>query len=747
MTAVKSSKKNFFWTRYLNNLRGNSKNFIVNIVLELLGLPVLSVIAIIGFYYDNKDNMTAAEEALQDAVMMGCIPFAILACCTLAVSVLMGSMIALSQYSYLYKKTITDMNYSLPLSTTQRFFADYLSGFTIYIGIPLVAVALSLGILGVGSIFVNMSELWKEMPFILSLVFIVIIAMIQYYTMAIFSLSFCGNTFESHFSIIAFTLMIPATIGCLWGAITTSSAFGMTAEAILTKGIFTSTNPIGAAAFFFRYGECYMDEDGTAVSMYAKWIAATLIVTALYLGAAYLLQRFRKAEDVSKPYVYRSFFYTIMTMGTFCVLSLFIMTDLFIVAGIVICAVVWFIMEVITRRGFKKFWTAPIAFAAAVISVLGICWVCDITNGFGASKRVPSTMSISSMTVNLGDLTGEYIYNIKFKDNDVIKAAVELNKEIVDRHFKPENYSYNTTSEKYRDYNHNPDDFTIEFEYTTLTGSTTMRRYRINSGMADNLVKAIILSDEYAVYNASRMGNLIGTNIHDITEGNNKYNINIEDKLNLKRIESKSTVTARQLDEIRNAYIKDMKAMTEDELLNGDVYCFIDDIWVLSSFENTIEALNVDIPEITSSSFTSSYVNFNTNPKIYTNVQAYLEGENGTSNYYYRYTDDEYYLSFADKITKIYPDYNYYNYYNDKSNSVGIGKKNVLELVKNCTPIIIGEMPLAIVTINNHIFYLRNTPENAELLKNANISSSSSWDDDVDYDKYGWDTEMLSYVN
>lgn len=745
MTAVKSSKKNFFWTRYLNNLRGNSKNFIVNIVLELLGLPVLSVIAIIGFYYDNKENMTAAEEAIQDAVMMGCIPFAILACCTLAVSILMGSMIALSQYSYLYKKTITDMNYSLPLSTTQRFFADYLSGFTIYIGIPLVSVALSLGILGVGSIFVNMSDMWKEMPFILSLVFIVIIAMIQYYTMAIFSLSFCGNTFESHFSIIAFTLMIPATIGCLWGAITTSSAFGMTAEAILTKAIFTSTNPIGAAAFFFRYAEAYEDESGMAISMYAKWVAVTLIVTALYLGAAYLLQRFRKAEDVSKPYVYRSFFYAIMTMGTFCVLSLFIMTDLFIVAGIVICAVVWFIMEVITRRGFKKFWTAPVAFAAAVISVLGICWVCDITNGFGASKRVPSAMSVSSVTVDLGDLTGEYIYNIKFKDDDVIKAAVELNKEIVDRHFKPENYSYNTTSEKYRDYNHNPDDFTIEFEYTTLTGSTTMRRYRINSGMADNLVKAIILSDEYAVYNASRMGNLIGTNIHDITEGNNKYNINIGDKLSLKRVESKSTVTARQLDEIRNAYIKDMKAMTEDELLNGDVYCFIGNIWVLSSFENTIETLNVDIPEITTSSFTSSvYVNFNTNPKIYTNVQAYLEGENGTNSYYYRYTDDEYYLSTADKITKIYPEYNYNS---DNSQNIGIGRKNVLELVKNCTPIIIGEMPLAIVTINNNDFYLRNTPENAELLKNANISSSSSWDDDVDYDKYGWDTEMLSHIN
>lgn len=739
MTAVKSSKKSFFWTRYFNNLRGNSKNLIVNIILEILGLPVLSVIAIIGFYYDNKENMTAAEEVMQDAVMAGCIPFGIIACCTLAVSVLMGSVIALAQYSYLYKKTITDMNYSLPLSTTQRFFADYLSGLTIYIGIPLVSVALSLGILGVGSIFVNMTEMWKEMPFILSLVFIVIFAMVQYYTMSVFALSFCGNTFESHFSILAFAVMIPATIGCLWGAITKSSAFGMTASAILTKGIFTSTNPIGAAFFFFRYGEAYSNEDGTAFPMYMKWLGFTIIVTAVYLGGAYLLQRFRKAEDVSKPYVYRSFFYAIMTMGTFCVLSLFIMADAFIVAGIVICAVIWFIMEIITRRGFKKFWTAPVAFATAVISVLGICWVCDITNGFGASKRVPSTMSVSSVTLNLDDTMGQYVNDIKFRDKDVINATVELHKEIVDRHFHPGKYSYKTVSnvEYYRG-----DDYRIEFEYATLTGSTTMREYRINSGMADKLVKAILLSDEYAKYQASRIGG-INTSTREINS--NKFSINIKDKLYINTVNSKTSVTARQLDEIRNAYIKDMQDMTEEELINGDVYCFIDSVWVLTSFENTIKALDVDVPEISYDSFrdTSYMVNIDTNPKIYTNVQAYLESEENT--YYYYYSDDykKYDISLADKITKTFPNYHYYS---DNSRSVGVGKDNVLEIIQNCTPIIIGEMPLAIVTVDGQEFYLRNTPENAELLKNADISYSTSWDD-VDKDEYGWDTEILSYIN
>lgn len=128
--------------------------------------------------------------------------------------------------------------------------------------------------------------------------------------------------------------------------------------------------------------------------MYCKWIVITAIVVLLYVGAAYLLYRFRKAEDVSKPYVYKAFFYVIMTMAVFCILSLFISLNGFVVAGILMCAIGWFIMEIITRRGFKKFWTAPIGFVAAVLSVFLICGICDVTHGFGMAKHVPATVNI-----------------------------------------------------------------------------------------------------------------------------------------------------------------------------------------------------------------------------------------------------------------------------------------------------------------------------------------------------------------
>ncbi|MDE7105074.1 MAG: hypothetical protein K2O36_04255, partial [Ruminococcus sp.] len=590
MTAVKSSKNNgFFGTRYRNNISGNKKQLIINIVLEILGLPVLSVIAIIGLYFDNMHyTYRDAGYEVEEAVMNACLPFAVLAIITIAISILMGIVIALFHFSYLYKKTIVDMHYSLPLSSTQRFFADYLSGLTIYIAPALGAIILSLIISGIGSIFVDMSEFWKYVPEILKLCFVVIITMIQIYSMSIFAITFCGSTFESIFGIFAFMCMIPATIGCVWLAIVETSGFGMTDDAILMSNIFTSTSPFGAFAFFVNYAAEVSYLSGIFqyyTSMYIKWILITLVVNVIYTGIAYLLYKYRKSEDVSKPYVFKAYFYAIMTMAVFCILSLFITYNGFVIAGIVICAVGWFIMEVITRRGFKKFWTAPIGFAIAVISVFAICQVCKVTDGFGASKHVPSVISVENVKItnyNIG------YNNISYKDKDVIKAAVELNKEIVDRHFNSDDYTYEPISDDtvYLDYY---DDSDITIEYSTITGTTVKRRYTVNTGMLDNLTKAILLSDEYAEYSANQIGT---NNIYG--NGNTlKYTIEISDKLNSNS--GYRTLTNKQMKEIRQAYTKDMKAMTEEDLTNSDIYCFIDNYWVLESFENTIAVLDTDI--------------------------------------------------------------------------------------------------------------------------------------------------------
>lgn len=724
MTAVTSnktsSKKNFFGTRYLNNISGNKRHLIINIVLEILGLPVLSVIAIIGFYFENATYHDTGYYELQDKVMSACLPFAVLAIATISISIVMGIVIALFHFSYLYKKTIVDMHYSLPLSSTQRFFADYLSGLTIYIAPAVGAIILSLIISGIGSIFVDMSEFWEVVPAILKLCLVVIIAMIQLYSMSIFAITFCGSTFESVFGIFAFICMIPATIACLWLAITETSGFGIDGDAILMKNIFTSTSPVGAFSFFMNYAAeamYYSDDFSYYTSLYTKWILFTLLFNVIYTGAAYLLYKYRKAEDVSKPYVYKSFFYAVMTMAVFCILSLFITYDGFVIAGIVICAVGWFIMEVITRRGFKKFWTAPIGFAAAVVSVFVICQVCKVTDGFGASKHIPSAISIENVKISSSAL--EAYEGINFRDKDVIKSAVELNKEIIDRHFNPEDYTYEPVSDYDNTLGSYTDDINISFEYSTITGSLVMRSYYINSGMSGELIKAILLSDEYAEYTAGRIGI---TNVYD--SGNNvirRYTVDIYDKLKINS--DTRTLTQKQTEELRKAYEQDMKNMTEEDLKNPDIYCFINDIWVLDTFENTIAVLDADIEPLSQYNIGTTFIPIITEPVFETDVQYYIE-QQGT-DYYHSYNNKGYDFTKSETITNIYPKY----IYNDSESfkkSLSANNDDAIELLNRFTPIIIGEMPVAVIKVNETLFFLPDRNDNAELLEKVTNGSKKT---------------------
>ncbi|MBO5164640.1 MAG: MFS transporter [Ruminococcus sp.] len=712
MTAATSSKpKSFFGTRYKNDISGNKKLLIVNIVLQILGLPVLSVIALIGFYLDTLED-TEANRMLSNAVEAGCTPFISLAVVTICISLFLGMVIALFHFSYLYRKTITDMNYALPLSGTQRFFADFLSGLTVYMLPAIGAVILSIAIMGIGTPFLPpMAEFWEAFPDILKLVFIVLVAMILFYSLSVLAISFCGNTFEAIFSIIAFNSLIPAAIACLWMAMCEGEPYGIDEAAIMMKNIFTSTSPIGSFVFFVNYVAEVGFSSGSFsyyTSLYFKWIFITLAVSALYMLAAYLLCRFRKAEDVSKPYVYKAAFYAIMTMAVFCVLSLFIAMGAFIVAGIVICAVGWFIMEVITRRGFKKFWQAGIGFAASVISVLLVCQVCEVTNGFGMAKKVPLPLTVESVNIGTGNLLGIY-EDIRFSDKDVIKESVELQKELIDRYFNYDDYNYEiveNTNNALNDYGN-----TISLRYSTLTGSTILRRYDVPSGMAGDLIKAILLSDEYA--------EAISQNICEYYYNDEEdYRIEVTDKLyNRSDIRAKDQMVL----DLRQAYYDDMSAMTEEELLRGDVYCYVDEQWVLTSFSNTIELLEswgISFNEINKGDFDAYRIGYIDDP-VFTNYAQDIFKPQDKKIWEYQYDERDYCV--ADSITAVrvqYKDYSYAAY------SVMRDNDKIVEVVKRCTPMVFGEKPIAVFFVNDIMLYLPDRGDNRQLLEDFKKASS-----------------------
>ena len=129
MTAATSTQKNktkktagFMWRRFFNDISDNKRMLIVNIVFGIIGLPLIALVSIIEEY--RNQNHIHFYNSIEIYLVIGVI--------ATIIGVLMGMIVAMHHFRYLYTKSIVDMNYSLPLSTRERFTADYLSGLPRY---------------------------------------------------------------------------------------------------------------------------------------------------------------------------------------------------------------------------------------------------------------------------------------------------------------------------------------------------------------------------------------------------------------------------------------------------------------------------------------------------------------------------------------------------------------------------------------------------------------------------------------
>jgi len=726
MTAVTSeakTKNSFFAVRYKDRISEGLRLFIVNIVMGLIGLPVLTLIMVYGFYLEQQAEKLGTEKARLAANSYEPYGMIVVSVIAIFITVFSGVVAVHGVYNYLYKKSVADMNYSLPLNTKQRYFADYLAGFTIYIAPAVCSVILSLIIYGISNIFIEMKEPNEIFGNLLMCISIVIVAMILFYSLCTFAVTWAGSTFEAIFSSLASNALIPAIIACAWFLIVSTSGYGLDEEAILYNQFFTSSSPIGSAVFFFYFveeGGLESSSDPYINSIYIRWIVSTLICSLVFTLGGYLLYKFRKAEDVSKPYVYKGFYYLMLSGAVFCILSLFVSLDEGenIVAGIITCAIGWFIMEIITRRGFKRFWTAGIGFACTVGAVFGICGICNISDGFGTSRYVPLPVNISKVSIymNNGDTP-----EIVFKDRDVINACIDLQKNIIDRHYNPKNYTYKVINENKISYDETVFcDETINITYYTRTGSTIKRNYSFATSLDEELAKAMVLSDEYA----EKVKEYAVNKNYDYDHSKSVITYSTEVKNKLFKSEGTINLSDENAKRLKNAYAEDLKNMTEDDLINGKIVAYLNNrtsAFVLDSFKNTLSFLmeqDVELPEIDREYFSDNNVNLKINQGLVyvAYEQAVYEYGNSYHSYTYDYEKDNL-LSEVDNIS-IMPN-SVYRY--SPSSLTRVDKKyasdSLIELVENSKPYIFGQNPLAeIVLENGATLYVPNTSHNAELL-------------------------------
>ncbi len=738
MTAVKSkSEKSFFLTHFRNKIGENKRLLIINIVLQLIGLPLMLFIAMYSEYCFERD-MPEPDESL-----MIVSAFAMMIC------VFSGMLIARNAFSYLYTKTLVDMNYSLPLTARQKFFCEYLSGLAVYLVPAFLSGILSLLMLVMGEHILEVEFDWSLMPDLLKTGVVILFGLILYYTLTVFSLVCTGSPFESVFGTFALNILIPAVFSCVSVIMNESAGFGFDDASPLENTLFTATSPIGMACYIVMYMDSvdYGYGESFANYGYLRWLMFSAIVLAGFIAASYFLYKRRKAESVSKPYVYPLFNHLIMAVGIFCILSLFIVYDTAVMTGVVICAIVYFILEIITRRGFKRFWVSILKFAGMVALVFGVCNVCISTEGFGAGKRVPSAAMVDSVTLDIYGSEPLYLYdNVVFRDKDVIEETVRAHEEIVGRFYNPDDYEAAKSDNNYLSDDVIYDNADIRITYYLKSGTSVSRYYPASLDSISGLVESVMLSEEYAQYRKYQLiEKVINYNEDEYYSTDKKTLEEIENKRSALSVINPlgqdgitCTMKNKEVYRIAEEYAEDMASMTKEELSDSPIYGYLFDMDfpVRECFEDTIaliEEYGIEPLEISAETIEQDTMIVEINDDFTLRHVVAEPGEKDWDEVEYCYYENNRYTSCSMKTYS--------------SDSGYVLNENMLplveQLIENASPVVIDSEISGIVYIGVRFdygcsFILEKSEENDRLIKQFREAINDSYyiaeDFDYDYD-------------
>ncbi len=747
-TTSENKKKGFFSGRFRSKFSEDMKLFVTNIVFQLLCLPVFAGILIWETHLQNNQVFDRIDS----------IPFAVIASIAFILSLGMGFVIPMVNFRYLYNKSLVDMNYSLPLNNRQRFFADYSSGLITYVVPFLIGGIVALIVLLIGSCCVEMDYGMDYIYDIVRIFFIMIIGLILLYTISVFAITFAGSTFEALFSIAAVNVMIPLFIYLTWGNIVSAAHFGLTESSVTKNYTFFTTSPIGVLGFFITYLDDYymphsyissgavydLTEYTFMDSMYFNFIIRSLIFIAVIIAITFLLYKHRKAEDVSKPYVYKAFYYIIMSAAVYSIVTIMKMTAIKsgLIAALIISGIIWFVMEVIRRRGFKRFWTAIISFAAASAAVIGIIKVIELTDGLGRAKYIPSSLLVSDIEIEIWgyDMADNAVI---LHDKKIIDDAIRLNREIIDRHFEPDKYSYVLSDYRLSDddrlysetkkKNYDLDIADIRMIYYTKGGSAIVRQYKVPSEMLTDISCDIYTDKEFAenktkeiYYNSLRRE---GDPIDYIDESHADYcNFEFRDKLDVSKSIELSVEEGKELTE---AIRRDYTAMTAEEFKNAEFYSYIGDIIINSACHESLRFMDehniaykktgselLDEIDTYSSPVTVSPA------REYVFPLMYFKNYNYTNDFSYNEPSD--YDNYTNECIKLDSVFNLrlyrgrsYIHYGKKKHFEFANTDAVETLLEAATPVVTGEKVLAEVQIGSITLFITDRTGNDVMIEKA----------------------------
>lgn len=403
---------NGFW-----NARSCFKISLVMLLLHLLGMPVVFISTMHNIL--NHTDSNPSEGALYIAAGATCLAGAL------------GVIIALMNFRYLFSKNQVDMSLSAPLSMKQRFLSDYFSGLASYI-LPFLAVQiLSVILLLVGIIGFDGHEftiierdewirtytctIFSEvlLPAYGRLFFGGILLMIMLYTLTVIITVCCGTLFETIIHTVLINVFIPGFIVTFFMTVFIDRFAVDFVKPFLH--ILSWTSPAGGLiALGMGLGNENIYDYGSVPI--ASFAAGVIIFTAALFAGAYFLYKKRRAEQVSKPVVFRGVYAVMITLILFTAELLCFGPDMDEIKkfdkyffGVLICSFgIYMLFEIVSNRGFKKLWKGAVRYAVT-LAVFAVCLtVINTTRCFGMEFKVPSADNVEKVYLSYSGVYYEY---------------------------------------------------------------------------------------------------------------------------------------------------------------------------------------------------------------------------------------------------------------------------------------------------------------------------------------------------
>ncbi len=619
MTAKASTKAAGAVNPALHNwkciTKEHMKLMIILTILHVFAMPAIIISLMASIYTEQQ------YDAYVDV-------YSVIGIFTTAIGGFMGIFAAVGSFKCLNDKSLVDMKLALPMNAKERFLSNFLSGLFAYVAPFLSAQVISVLLIGYGNIFMDGKTFFKTgwdnvldiptrtpyvcdifgeiTPMYFKLLTGGLLCMLMLYVTTVFITVCCGSKFEAISYTIIYNIILPITIFCVFFAML-EGLYGIDFEDI-SYDILLHTTLAGGIAFTAIWATDeieYMYNGMGIVSSVAQWLIIFSLIIIGFFILTFFLYKKRRAEQVSKPFVFKIIYYILLTCGIFSITSvLTIEGGIGILPTIIITAIIYMIFEVITNRGFKRFWLSIIKYAATFIAVIGLIVIAKETEGFGSVYRIPSVSSVESVICHYNGFYENMSINsqgIVFKDPENIKTIVDVHQIILDRHKEsPDNNYYAVQG--------------FDITYKLKSGISYTRSYYMIPSEADQLIYKLDFSDEYKnqlAHNAKE--NILGikekyaTYIenYDYADADNFrtyvrpncYQLFTEDSLT--KIPVRVLIDRGFYDSFAEAYSKDILAITEESWYHSDYR----NSWYLNtnlggsyfvpeSFENSIAVLN-----------------------------------------------------------------------------------------------------------------------------------------------------------